>query len=67
MSSKSVCLTTHLLVLVGCHSDKLRLLEDVGPEGGVGELEDVVGPHQVESRLVLVHRVDDRLENKDHS
>ena len=32
-------------------------LEDVGPEGGVGELEDVAGPHQVEPRLVLVHRV----------
>ena len=30
-------------------------LEDVGPEGGVGELEDVAGPHQVEPRLVLVH------------
>ena len=31
------------------------------PEGGVGELEDVAGPHQVEPRLVLVHRVQDRL------
>ena len=36
-------------------------LEDVGPEGGVGELHDVGGPHQVEPRLVLVHRVQDRL------
>ena len=36
-------------------------LEDVGPEGGVGELHDVGRPHQVEPRLVLVHRVQDRL------
>ena len=30
-------------------------LEDVGSEGGVGQLEDVAGPHQVEPGLVLVH------------
>ena len=39
-------------------------LEDVGPEGGVGELEDVAGPHQVEPRLVLVHWVQNGLETK---
>ena len=36
-------------------------LEDVGPEGGVGQLEDVAGPHQVEPGLVLVHRVQNSL------
>ena len=36
-------------------------LEDVGPEGGVGELHDVGRPDQVEPWLVLVHRVQDRL------
>ena len=38
-------------------------LEDVGPEGGVRQLEDVAGPDQVEPRLVLVHRVQDRLQS----
>ena len=51
-----------LLVLIGRHSDELTLLEDVGPEGGVRQLEDVTGPHQVEPRLVLVHGVEDGLE-----
>ena len=36
-------------------------LEDVGSEGGVGQLEDVAGPHQVEPGLVLVHRVQNSL------
>ena len=40
-------------------------LEDISPEGGVGELEDVAGPHQVEPGLVLVHRVQDRLQSED--
>ena len=44
-----------LLVLVGRDPDELGLLEDVRPEGRVGQLHDVVGPHQVEPRLVLVH------------
>ena len=50
-----------LLVLVGGHGDELGLLEDVGSEGGVGQLENVAGPHKVEPGLVLVHRVQDRL------
>ena len=53
----------YLLVLVGGDPDELALLEDVGPEGGVGQLEDVAGSHQVEPGLVLVHRVQDRLNN----
>ena len=36
-------------------------LEDVGPEGGVGQLQDVIGPDEMEARLVLVHRVDNGL------
>ena len=51
----------YLLILIGRHSYELCLLEDVGPEGGVGQLEDVAGPHQVEPRLVLVHGVEDGL------
>ena len=44
-----------LLILISRHSDELTLLEDVRPEGGVGQLEDVAGSDQVEPRLVLVH------------
>ena len=44
-----------LLILISRDSNELRLLEDVRPEGGVGQLEDVAGSHQVEPRLVLVH------------
>ena len=51
-----------LLILIGRHRDELGLLEHVGPEGGVRQLQDVVGPHQVEPRLVLVHGVEDGLE-----
>lgn len=49
--------TTDLLVLVGGDGDEFGLLEDVGPEGGVRQLEDVVGPDQMKPWLVLVHRV----------
>lgn len=52
----------YLLVLVSCDGDELCLFEDEGPEGAVGQLEDVIGPHQMKPRLVLVHGVEDRLE-----
>ena len=50
-----------LLILISRYSNELGLLEHVGPEGGVGQLEDVVGSDQMEPRLVLVHRVEDGL------
>ena len=53
---------TNLLVLISCDPNELRLFEDECSEGGVGELEDVAGSHQVEPRLILVHRVQDCLE-----
>ena len=52
-----------LFGILGRHG--VDYLEDVSPEGGVGELKDVAGPHQVEPRLVLVHRVQDRLQSGD--
>ena len=52
----------YLFVLVGSDRQELRLLEHVCPEGGVGQLQDVVGPNEVEAGLVLVHGVQDRLE-----
>lgn len=53
---------THLVVLICCHSHELGLGEHVRPEGAVGKLQDVVGPHYVEPGLVLVHGVQDRLD-----
>ena len=52
---ESFILIVYLLILVGRHGNELRLLEDVRPEGGVGQLHDVASSHQVEPRLVLVH------------
>ena len=49
--------SARVICRAGCY------LEDVGPEGGVRQLEDVAGPDQVEPRLVLVHRVQDRLQS----
>ena len=64
LSSCADCtLITHLLVLVCSDGDELRLLEDVRPERGVGQLDNVVGSDEVKSRLVLVHRVEDGLQN----
>ncbi|GFW31480.1 hypothetical protein TNCV_1288271 [Trichonephila clavipes] len=53
--------TPYLFVLISSDCDEFCLLEDVRPEGGIGKLQDVVRPHQVEPRLVLVHRVQDCL------
>ena len=39
-------------------------LENIGPEGGIGELEDVVGSDEVKAWLVLVHRVHNGLGGK---
>ena len=46
---------SHFLILISRHPDELTLLEDVGPEGGVGQLHDVTGSHKMEPRLVFVH------------
>ena len=54
----------HLLVLVGGDCDELGLTEEERVEATVGQLEDVVGANQVEARLVLVHRVQNRLFSK---
>lgn len=51
----------HLVVLVGCDGDEVGLREHVSAEGAVGQLQDVVGSHDVEARLVLVHGVQDGL------
>lgn len=57
---------THLVVLIRCHGHELGLGEHVGPEGAVGELQDVVGPNYVEPGLILVHGIQDGLEKNAH-
>ena len=52
---------TYLLILVSGHSDERRLLEDVRAERAVGQLQDVVRSDEMEPRLILMHRVQDRL------
>ena len=48
---------SHLFVLVGGDTDEDRLDKDKGPELAPGKLENVVGLDDVETRLVLVHRI----------
>lgn len=52
----------HLVVLVGGDRDEVGLGEHVGAERAVGQLQDVVGSHDVEARLVLVHGVQNGLQ-----
>lgn len=51
----------HLVILVGSNSDEVRLWEDIGAEGAVWELQDVIGSDDVEAWLVLMHGVQDGL------
>ena len=51
----------YLFILVSCDCNELGFLEDVSAERRVGKLHDVVGADQVETRLILVHRVQDCL------
>lgn len=59
--AKSTPHPAHLVVLVGSDSYEVSLWEDVGTEGAVWELQDVIGSDDVEARLVLVHGVQDGL------
>ena len=64
--SKGICIAifSYLLILISRHRNELRLLEDVGSELAVGKLEDVIGSHQVKTRLVLMHGVEDGLQTE---
>lgn len=54
-------MNTYFFVLVCGDCDELCLVEDEGSEGAVGETVEVTRLHEVKARLVLVHRVEDRL------
>lgn len=52
----------YLLVLIGRHGDEFRLLENVTPERRIRKFQDIIGSHEVKPRLILVHRVQYRLQ-----
>lgn len=51
----------YLIVLISCDSDEVCLWKHVSPERAVGELQDVVGPHDMKPGLVFVHGIKNRL------
>ena len=51
----------YLFILVGRDCDKLCLFEHVRPELAVRQFQNVVCPHEMKTRLVLVHGVEYRL------
>jgi len=63
---KVIKIVSHLFILVGCHCNELSLLEDVGVERAVGQPVQVIGLDEVKARLILVHRVEDRLNNNNN-
>jgi hypothetical protein len=52
---------SHLFTLIGGDSEELRFLEDHGAEGAPRDFVDVVALDDMDSWLVTVHRVQDRL------
>lgn len=58
--------SAHLVVLIGRHRDEGCLGEDVSAEGGVFGAEAVIfiGFHDVDPRLILVHRIENDLEGR---
>ena len=45
----------YLFILIRSDSDKLRLRENVSPEGAVRKLHYVVGSHNMKPGLVFMH------------
>ena len=60
-TNRGAVTASYLLVLVRRHGDELRLLEHVRAERAVRQLEDVVGAHQVKTRLIFMHGVENGL------
>lgn len=51
----------YLVVLISCDCNEVSLRKYICPESAVREFQDVVGSHDVESWLVFVHGVQNRL------
>ncbi len=64
MSENDEDMKSHLLILIGCDSDELRLSEYECSELAPWQLENIVGFDDMKARLVLVHRVENRLLGK---
>lgn len=57
----------YLVVLIRSHGNEIRFRENISSEGAVREFENIVGPHNVKSRLIFVHRVKYGLQNTQHT
>lgn len=55
---------TYLVVLIGSDSNEFGLWKHICPESAVGKLQNIVGPHNMEPRLVFVHGVQYSLRTK---
>ena len=53
----------YLFTLISGDSEELSFLEDHGPEGAPRYLVDIITLHDVDSRLITVHRVQDSLQH----
>lgn len=53
----------YLFILICSDGDKLRLWENISAEGAVRKLHDVVGSHNMKPGLVLVHGIQNCLQN----
>lgn len=51
----------YLIILICSDTDKICLWKNICPEGAVRELQNVVGPHDMKSGLVFMHRIQDSL------
>ena len=57
-------MATHLFILIRCDCDEFRLLENVTSESTARQSVEIVGLNQMKSRLVLVHRIQNCLQNQ---
>lgn len=54
---------SYLIILISSHCNKISLWEHIGPESAIGELQNVIGSHNMKPGLVFMHRVQDGLKN----
>lgn len=48
---------THLFILICSNCDKFGFFENVRTKCGIGQFENIISPHQMESRLIFMHRI----------
>lgn len=55
----------YLFILICGYGDKFGFLEHICAERWIRQLQYIVGSHQMETWLIFVHRVQNRLQNRD--